>query len=561
MKFSISNKILTGFLIISIFLGFISFISFYYLQEIDESYTDLVSRRQNILANSKDIRADSIQQMSSLRDYMLNQDKGQLDKLHDVNGKMSELAIATLSMVRLDIDKNDIKKLHELNQQFNTDATKVAALIDSNKEAGIKSSADVLQIGRDMQELASSIADRQQKLVDEGSQNNSAMVASIKRTIMIISIAAFLLAILVGILISRIISKPIVSIANAAKEIASGNLTLKAIETKNRDEVGDLAKSFNQMVTNLRELIAQTTTSAEHLAAASEELTASAQQTNVATEQIATFIEEVATGSNKQTHSVRESVLAVNEMSSGAQHIAANAQNVSSSASDAAEKSFEGSQVIQQVMDQMNSIHQTIKNLSNVIHGLETRSQGIGEIVKMITDIAAQTNLLALNASIEAARAGEQGRGFAVVASQIRNLAEQSSQSSRQIAELILSIQQETQDAAQSMEASIQGVDEGILVVHMAGTSFEHIDQSIQRVLTQIQEVAASAEEMSASSEQVNSLMEFISTIAHESASGIQEISTSTEEQLASMEEIFSSASSLSQMAERLHSQIDRFKV
>ncbi|WP_284645708.1 methyl-accepting chemotaxis protein [Paenibacillus silviterrae] len=561
MKFTIGNKMITGFLIIALFLGLISALSYTYLQKIDDSYTDLVDRREKILSHSKDMRAEALQQMSSLRDYLLNQNKDGLDRFYQANNNLAELISSTLILVQRDEDKNDINKLNEINQQFKKDADQVINLMGTNKEVALKASSGVILIGRDMEGLSKRIADGQQKLVDEGSSENSVMVESIKRIILVISVIAFITALIIGFFISRIISKPIVLIANAAKQIALGDLTLKEIKVKNRDEVGELAKSFNQMVSNLRELIAQTNTSAEHVAASSEELTASAQQTNVATEQIASAIQEVAAGSDKQVQSVKESVQAVNEMSAGTQQIAANAQSVSSSALEAAEKSFEGNQAIQRVIIQMNSIHRTIEDLSEVISGLETRSQDIGETVSIISDIAAQTNLLALNASIEAARAGEQGRGFEVVASEIRKLAEQSSQSSQQITDLVSSIQQETHAAMKSMGAGIKEVDEGIHVVNTAGTSFQHIEQSVQKVLTQIQEVAAAAEQMSASTEQVANSMKFISNIVEESALGIQQVSASTEEQLASMEEVYSFASSLSQMAEQLQSQIIKFKV
>ncbi|UQZ81721.1 Methyl-accepting chemotaxis protein McpB [Paenibacillus konkukensis] len=561
MRFTIGNKILTGFLAIALLLGLISTLSHYYLEKVDNSYSDLVDRREKILSNSKDMRAETLQQMSSLRDYLLSPNQDGLDRFNQAHNNLTELMNSTLKMVKRDVDKDNINKLYELNQQFKQEADQVIALMETDKEAAAKAASAVIQIGRDIESRAKEIADGQQQLVDEGSAENSALVASVKKVIAVISVIAFLMAVLIGFVISRFISKPIVFIANAAKQIALGNLTLNQIKARTRDEVGDLADSFNQMVRNLRELIAQTADGAEHVAASSEELTASAQQTNVAAEQIASAIQEVAAGSDKQVQSVKESVHIVNEMSVGAQQIAVNAHSVSSSASDAAEKSLEGNHAIQRVIDQMSSIHQTIEDLSEVIHGLETRSQDIGDTVKMISDIAAQTNLLALNASIEASRAGEQGRGFAVVASEIRKLAEQSSKSSDQITGLVSVIQQDTHAAMQSMRSSIKEVDEGILVVHTAGISFQHIDRSVQKVLTQIQEVAAAAEQMYASTDHVSNSMIFISNTVEESALGIQQASASTEEQLASMEEVFSSAASLSQMAEQLQNQIARFRV
>ncbi|WP_187274464.1 methyl-accepting chemotaxis protein [Paenibacillus sp. N3.4] len=562
MKLNIGMKIISGFLIIAILLGIVSLLSLYYLREIDDSYSDLIDRRERILSNSKDMRASTLQQMSSLRDFLLTQNKEGLDKLNQADNDLMELITSTSNLVRRDVDKNDLNKLKELEQQFKKGADQVISLIKVNKEAAIKlANSEVIPIGREIEDLSRKIAEAQQKLVDESSNNNTLMVESIKTTILIISILAFILAILIGLFVSRLISKPIVQIANSAKRIASGDLTLENMKVRSRDEVGELADSFNQMVINLRNLILQVSMSVEHVASSSEELTASAEQTNTATEQICSAIQEVASGTEKQIESMTESVQAVREMSAVAQKIAINAQNVSSTASEAADKSFEGNQAIQKVDIQMNFIHQTIKDLAEVIKGLGDRSQDIGEIVRMITDIASQTNLLALNASIEAARAGEQGRGFAVVANEIRKLAEQSSQSSQQIADLISTIQQETNTATQSMEAGIKEVNEGILVVNIAGTSFDHIEQSVHKVVTQIQEVAIAAQQMSASTEQADSSMNYIFNIVEESASGIQHISASTEEQLAAMEEVFSSASSLSKIAGELQNHIGRFKV
>ncbi|WP_239619031.1 methyl-accepting chemotaxis protein [Cohnella mopanensis] len=562
MRITIGKKMISAFLSIAVLFGVVSGLSLFYLKKIDDSYSDLINRRVQILSNTKDMRASTLQQMSSLRDFLLSQNKDGLDRIDESNKQLSNLISVTLKLVHRDADINQLQNLNELGLQFKKGADQVISLEGKNNEEATKLAAsDVIPLGRQMEKLANEIADGQQKLVDEGGKENSLMVDSIRTTVMILSIILFLTALAIGYIISRLISKPIVHIANAAKRIASGDLTSEKMNVKSRDELGEMAESFNRMSQNLRDLILQVGMSAKNVAISSEELTASAEQTNLATLQISSTIQEVASGADNQVKSVNESVQAVNEMSEGAQQIAINAQSVSSSASEAADNSLEGNQAIEQVVNQMNFIHQTIEDLSEVINRLGERSQDIGEIVGFITDIASQTNLLALNASIEAARAGEQGRGFAVVASEIRKLAEQSTQSSQQIAELIASIQQETIAAAQSMEVGTKEVNEGIRVVSRAGTSFEHIQQSVHKVVTQIQEVAAAAQEMSASTEQVGSSMNYISTIVEESATGMQQVSAFTEEQIASAEEVFSSASSLSKMAEQLRDQIGKFKV
>lgn len=562
MRFTIGKKIISAFISIAVLFGIVSGLSLFYLKKIDDSNSDIIRRGEQILSNLKDMRASKLQQMSSLLDFLLNQSNDGLDRLDESNKQLSELINATLRLVQRDVDKNQLQKLNEIGLQFKKGADQVISLEGTNMEAVIKlASSDVIPLGREMEKLANEIADGQQKLVDEDVKENELMVDSVRTTVLIISIIIFLTALTIGYFISRLISKPIVHISYAVKRIASGDLTLEKMDVKSRDEIGELAGSFNQMVQNIRSLILQVGMSAKYVATSSEELTASSKGTNRVTQQISSTILEVASGADNQVKSVNESVQAVNEISEGTQQIAINAQSVSYSASQAADNSLEGNQAIQQVVDQMNFIHQTFEEISGVINRLGESSQDIGEITESITNIASQTNLLALNASIEAARAGEQGRGFAIVASEIRKLAEQSTQSSQQIAKLIANIQQETTAAAQSMEVGTKEVNKGIHVVSKAGISFEHIQQSVHKVVTQIQEVAAASQEMSASTEQIGSSMKYISRIVEESALGMQQVSSFTEEQIASSEEVFTSASSLSKMADQLRDQIGKFKV
>lgn len=235
--------------------------------------------------------------------------------------------------------------------------------------------------------------------------------------------------------------------------------------------------------------------------------------------------------------------------------------SVTHTSQQASERSLEGNKAIQTAINQMNSINHTVEELSEVVEGLGQRSTQIGNIIEVITGIAEQTNLLALNAAIEAARAGEHGRGFAVVADEVRKLAEQSSGSAQQIADLIAAIQAETAKAVTSMESATQEVREGIQLVHGAGESFGHIQGSVGEVAQQIDSVASSAEKLKAGMDGVMDVIRQIAHIANETASGSQNVSAATEEQLAAMEEIASSAEALSKMMEELNDLVQRFKV
>ncbi|SFE75715.1 methyl-accepting chemotaxis protein [Paenibacillus algorifonticola] len=374
-------------------------------------------------------------------------------------------------------------------------------------------------------------------------------------------IFAVLLALVIAYLIAQMVSKAVLKVSRAAEQIAGGDLTGEMIVIKNRDEIGDLAKSFNAMTHSLREVINSVSMTSSLVAASSEELMASAEQNSKASEQISETVEELAVGTSEQVDMVKRSSQAIEEMSIGVEQIALRAQSVSTSALDAAAQSSEGNRTIQQAVVQMDSIQRSISSLAELVTGLGERSDEIGKITDVITAIATQTNLLALNAAIEAARAGDHGRGFAVVADEVRKLAEQSSASALQITGIVSVIQKDTINAVQAVTMNRQEVSQGIAVVTNAGEAFEQILDAVNKVAGEIQEVSASAEQMAASTDEVVGFVKQISHIAEEASGGAHNVSAATEEQLASMEEIASSAASLSSMAEELQDKISRFKV
>ncbi|WP_312114891.1 methyl-accepting chemotaxis protein [Brevibacillus reuszeri] len=370
-------------------------------------------------------------------------------------------------------------------------------------------------------------------------------------------IACLLLAYWLTINIRRPIQRLVVNM----KEVSDGNLRVDPLVVKSRDEIHDLAHSFNEMTSSLQNLIRQVGTTSEQVAASAEQLNASAEQTSQATEQIAVTVQEVATATDRQQDSVERGTKSIDDISHGISQIAIKSQQASTLAVQVANLAGEGNQAIQAAVLQMNAIHDSIRELSGVVEGLGNHSQAIGQIIEVITGIANQTNLLALNAAIEAARAGEHGRGFAVVADEVRKLAEQSSRSAEQISQLINTIQSDTKQAVNSMEAGTREVQQGILVVHEAGETFGHIQMSIGTVSDQVHDVSAAAQEVAAHSEQVVDAIKQVSEVSAVTADGTQNVSAATEEQLAAMEEISSSATALSKMAEELQDMIGRFKV
>ena len=357
------------------------------------------------------------------------------------------------------------------------------------------------------------------------------------------------------------IAKPIMLLEGAANKIASGDLSQNNLNIRSNDEIGRLAKSFEQMAQNVRALIKQIYSNAEQLAAASEELTASAEQSAQASNQVAISMTEVAAGANAQLTAVTDTSAVVEEMSAGIEQIAANANLVSGQSEQAAGKAIKGGVAVDNAVNQMALIENTVVTSAKVVAKLGERSMEIGQIVETISGIAGQTNLLALNAAIEAARAGEQGRGFAVVAEEVRKLAEQSEEAAKKITSLIGEIQVDTGKAVEAMSNGTREVKTGAEVVNAAGASFREIADLVTEVSEQVKQISAAIQQMATGSQQIVGSVKKIDELSKKSAGEAQSVSAATEEQLASMEEISTSSRALATLAQDLQSAVAKFRI
>ncbi|WP_265333552.1 methyl-accepting chemotaxis protein [Paenibacillus guangzhouensis] len=532
------------------------------LNRMDKSYTTLLQRDTQILSHVERISTYTAQHTSSLQQFLLTNDEKNVQAMQQASQGEIQLIYGTLQLMEKEEDKQLMNQLVALSRDFNLKAENIINQAATDREGAVKdATANLIPVGQQMESITNKIAKNQEEVLKQSTAENSSMVSDLK-VLSYSSIGlALLLAIVIGYLLSRLISRPLVKISRSAQHIANGDLTDPDIQIRNRDEIGDLAQSFNQMSSNLRHLLAEISEGAEHVAASSQELAAGADQTNRSTEQIAVSITRVAEGTDHQVQNVTVCVQAMQELSAGAQQISDNAQQVAEAVVVTREKSEEGNESIQAAIKQMKSIEQTIDGLFQIIVDLGDRSKHINKMVELITSIAKQTNLLALNAAIESARAGEHGKGFAVVAQEIRLLAEQSSQSAMQITELISKIQRDSDSTVQSFQAGREEIQEGIRIVNLAGEAFGHIQSAILRVSDEIQLASSSIEQMNVNTAQVVKSMDAISEMTERSASESQTVTGAVEEQLASMEEFTSFVESLSKRAEQLQAQTSKFTI
>jgi methyl-accepting chemotaxis protein len=313
--------------------------------------------------------------------------------------------------------------------------------------------------------------------------------------------------------------------------VGDGDLRVQAEVTP--DTLGVLADSFNYMIEELAKVVGRVQTTA-------------VQVTN-ATRRIIDRSNELTQASETQVSQISQTTEAVEALAIFIQNVARNAQLSAEAALEALRNANSGQRSVRQTIEGMVLIRENVQETSKKIKRLGERSNEIGEIVRIIEDIADQTNLLALNAAIQSAMAGEHGRGFAVVADEIRLLAERSTESTKRIDTLVKSIQGDTYEAVVAMEDSTQEVVKGSQLADEAGRSLNSIYTAVERQAQMIESIARAANEQTSVSEAVAVAMGQISDITRQTNIGTQEAAASV--------------SYLAELTEQLRSSVSTFRL
>lgn len=398
------------------------------------------------------------------------------------------------------------------------------------------------------------------KLLDERLADRIADLKTSRNFLTVVLVATMLLLAYIFIAFYSAVKDNVIEVQRATERIADGDLT-QSVKIMTEDEMKDISTSLNHMTNSIKSLVQSNQAVAQELTASSEELAMVTEDTAKATEQITYSIEGITKVIEGQLEAAKEMDQSIAELASGLNVVIETSNKVVHSSSQTAVEAENGSELVTNTVNQMNTISNSVDESFAVIEELNKKSKSIGEIIDVITNIAEQTNLLALNAAIEAARAGENGRGFSVVADEVRKLAEESARSSKDINQLILEVQSDTLKAKSSMEKVLVDAKEGINAVNETGKGFEKIVAATKGVEEQISEVASLAINMTKSIDHVVHKIKETTESAHECEDNAHKIAASSEEQLASMEEITSSVHTLNDRAQQLQSSVDKFKV
>ncbi|MDQ0919293.1 methyl-accepting chemotaxis protein [Paenibacillus sp. V4I5] len=560
---SLRIKIVGTFVIVSLLVAVTSGMSYTYLNKVDSSYSKLLNDNVTILRNVSEIKEKTQIQNSMLFGYVLDPTKDKEKLLTEMNGTLSSIITQMGEVSKNEDEQSAIQSMVDSNMTFARLVKKVTEYADKGNVALAKAEAMqwAIPTTETLTQAAAKIEELERKVQEEASARNHDVVVSTVQTLIWVSVAAFLFALAIGLLLSRMIVNPIRSMVQAAERIAACDLTVGDINVKNRDELRHLATAFNQMKANLHSLISQVGSSAQHVAAASEALSSNSEQVSESSERITYTVQDISMGTDAQVRSVHLGVSIMEEMSAAVIQIASVTQSANQQSFLAQKEAGEGNEAVETAITQMNAIYQKMMELAESVQRLGQRSEQIVNANSMIAGIARQTNMLALNASIEAARAGAAGKGFAVVADEVRKLSMQTGAAAEEVAHLVSSIQDETREVVSSTEAGSREVQTGLEVVGVARDTFKRIRGAMDEVARQIEEVAGSSADISEKTRAATDVIRAIDEVAGQTAAGARNVSSNIEGQYASMEEIVSSATVLNSMAADLQTLIGRFRV
>jgi len=350
----------------------------------------------------------------------------------------------------------------------------------------------------------------------------------------ILGTVAIALAIMISVFLTRSITRPLKLSVQTANEIASKDLTGDlSVYEKRGDEFGIMIQSFSKMIEILREQMQRIQDGVNVLASSSSEIFASTTQ--------------IASGSAETAVAITETTTTVEEIRQAAQLSSQKAKSLSDSAQHVAQVSQSGQKAVDETIDGMNRIREQMEIIAQTVVRLSEQSQSIGGIIASVTDIADQSNLLAVNAAIEAARAGDHGKGFAVVAQEIRNLAEQSKQSTMQVRNILNDVQKATNAAVLATEQGNKAVEAGVKQSVQAGEAIRILTDSSAEAAQVSTQIVASSQQQLVGMDQIGIAMQSINQAGMETS--------------ASMTQAEDSVKNLHELGQKLKELVEQFKM
>ena len=581
------------------------------------------------------LRSQMMQNRLFLSNYLLSGDTRETERMTEGVRRLGEHLRQAMSLANSDQQKTALERVQQLEQSWYNEFA--VPLIEKRKQvdAGNVTVAE-LQIFY-LQKDASSwvknstdtldIADQETKKTVEERRRSDETATTATSTVSVIStLIALGLGLFIAYSTANSITEPLNNLMGVAQQIGNAGELDHNIDIQRQDEIGELARTFSAMVKYLKEMATvseaiaggdltvevkprsksdtlghafqkmveglhslvknvrdasrQVASASGQVAGASDESAKISLQASSAIDEVTSTMHEMSVNVQNMVKSTQTQASSVSETSASIDQMVASIQRVADTAKvllDISNRSREevhnGIATMEKATDGLNRINTTIQSSGEIIDVLGQRADDIGKIIEVIDDLAEQTNLLALNAAIEAARAGEHGLGFAVVADEVRKLAEKSAQSTKEISELIQSIQKEARKAVENMDRSTGIVNEGLELGGELNGALKKISNVVTEVYKFAQEIGAATNEQSHGSSQIARATTRLNEITHEINSAVEEQASGAQAVVKAMErmrelvqqstssstELAASSEQMSKMSRSLLDFIDRF--
>jgi methyl-accepting chemotaxis protein len=581
------------------------------------------------------IRFQMMQNRLYLSNYLLSGDTREVDRMNEGLRALNEKLEQSKTLASSDQVKNALAKVQQLEQAWGKEFAQPMIEKRKDVDSGNATVAE-LQIYY-LQKDASSWVKNSTDALDVADGENRKLVEERRKSdetaataTIIISLLSTLIALSLGVAIAyrtaKSITQPLNDLMNVARGIGNTGDLEHNIDLTRDDEIGELARTFHKMVTYLKEMAgvsesiaggdltlevkprsshdtlgnafarmveglaglvrsvrdasSQVASASNQVAGASDDAAKIGLQASSAIDEVTSTMHEMSVNVQNMVKSTQVQASSVSETSASIDQMVASIQRVADTAKvllDISNRSREevhnGIGTMEKATDGLNRINTTITSSGEIIGALGQRADDIGKIIEVIDDLAEQTNLLALNAAIEAARAGEHGLGFAVVADEVRKLAEKSAQSTKEISELIQSIQKEARKAVENMDRSTTIVNEGLDLGGELNAALRKISNVVTEVYKFAQEIGAATNEQSHGSSQIARATTRLNEITHEINSAVEEQASGAQAVVKAMErmrelvqqstsgstELAASSEQMSKMSRGLLEFIDRF--
>ena len=576
------------------------------------------------------VRFQMMQNRLYLSNYLLSGDTREVDRMNEGLRTLNEKLEDGKNKANSEQVKSSLAKVQQLEQSWGKEFAQ--PLIEKRKDvdSGNATVAE-LQIYYLQKDASSWVKNSTDSLdiADGESRKSDESAASLTIAISLIST---LVAVIAGAIIAyrtaKQITEPLTNLMNVARAIGNTGDLEHNIDLSRDDEIGELSRTFHKMVTYLKEMAgvseaiaggdltlevkprsshdtlgnafakmveglaglvrsvrdssSQVASASNQVAGASDDSAKIGLQASSAIDEVTSTMHEMSVNVQNMVKSTQVQASSVSETSASIDQMVASIQRVADTAKvllDISNRSREevhnGIGTMEKATDGLNKINTTINSSGEIIGALGQRADDIGKIIEVIDDLAEQTNLLALNAAIEAARAGEHGLGFAVVADEVRKLAEKSAQSTKEISELIQSIQKEARKAVENMDRSTSIVNEGLALGSDLNSALKKISNVVTEVYKFAQEIGAATNEQSHGSSQIARATTRLNEITHEINSAVEEQASGAQAVVKAMErmrelvqqstssstELAASSEQMSKMSRNLLDYIDRFSL